>query len=74
MVREEAIVKGAKTLLIFAILSAVLPIIGVVLKKSLDGWIIAKCVDVKGAVSQGRNFEEAVRNVIEAISAILEDV
>jgi len=41
------------------------------LKKGLNGWILAKCVDVKGAVSQGRNLEEAVR---KAISAILEDI
>ncbi|MCR6624167.1 MAG: type II toxin-antitoxin system HicB family antitoxin [archaeon YNP-LCB-024-027] len=50
------------------------PCYRVVLKKGLDGWIIAKCVDVKGAVSQGRSVEEAVRNIIEAISAILEDM
>jgi predicted RNase H-like HicB family nuclease len=45
----------------------------VILKRGLDGWIIAKCIDVRGAVSQGRNVEEALRNIIEAISAILED-
>jgi predicted RNase H-like HicB family nuclease len=45
----------------------------VVLKRGFDGWIIAKCVDVRGAVSQGKNVQEALRNIIEAISAILED-
>jgi len=46
----------------------------VVLKRGLDGWIIAKCIDIKGAVSQGKTVSEALRNIIEAISAILEDV
>ncbi|MBC7113041.1 MAG: type II toxin-antitoxin system HicB family antitoxin [Candidatus Methanomethyliales bacterium] len=46
----------------------------VVLKKGLDGWIVAKCVDIKGAVSQGKSVQEALKNIIEAISAILEDV
>jgi predicted RNase H-like HicB family nuclease len=45
----------------------------VILKRGVDGWIIAKCIDVKGAISQGRNKDEALRNIIEAISAILED-
>jgi predicted RNase H-like HicB family nuclease len=45
----------------------------VILKKGFDGWIIAKCIDVKGAISQGKNVQEALRNIIEAISAILED-
>jgi predicted RNase H-like HicB family nuclease len=45
----------------------------VVLKRGFDGWIVAKCIDVRGAVSQGKNVQEALRNIIEAISAILED-
>ncbi|MEM3666860.1 MAG: type II toxin-antitoxin system HicB family antitoxin [Candidatus Bathyarchaeia archaeon] len=46
----------------------------VVLKRGIDGWIVAKCIDIKGAVSQGRTVSEALRNIIEAISAILEDI
>lgn len=46
----------------------------VVLKKGLDGWIIAKCIDIKGAVSQGKTISEALKNIIEAISAVLEDI
>jgi len=45
----------------------------VVLRKGQDGWIVAKCLDVKGAISQGRNRDEALRNIVEAISVILED-
>lgn len=45
----------------------------VVLEKGQDGWIVAKCLDVKGAISQGKDREEALRNIVEAISAILED-
>ena len=43
------------------------------LEKGQDGWIIAKCPDVEGAISQGRNRDEALRNIVEAISIILED-
>ncbi|MEM1674304.1 MAG: type II toxin-antitoxin system HicB family antitoxin [Candidatus Bathyarchaeia archaeon] len=46
----------------------------VVLKRGLDGWVIAKCLDVRGAVTQGKDINEALRNIIEAISAILEDI
>ncbi len=46
----------------------------VLLEKGQDGWIVAKCLDVKGAISQGKNREEALKNIIEAISAILEDI
>ena len=45
----------------------------VLLEKGLDGWIVAKCLDVKGAISQGKSKDEALRNIVEAISAILED-
>ena len=45
----------------------------VLLEKGMDGWIVAKCTDVKGAISQGKNKDEALRNIVEAISAILED-
>jgi predicted RNase H-like HicB family nuclease len=44
------------------------------LKKGEDGWIIAKCLDVSGAISQGKSKDEALRNIVEAISAIQEDI
>jgi predicted RNase H-like HicB family nuclease len=43
------------------------------LEKGQDGWIVAKCLDIVGAISQGKTREEALRNIVEAISAILED-
>ncbi|MEM2875954.1 MAG: type II toxin-antitoxin system HicB family antitoxin [Candidatus Bathyarchaeia archaeon] len=46
----------------------------VILKRGLNGWIVAKCPDVKGAVTQGKDVNEALRNIIEAVSAILEDI
>jgi predicted RNase H-like HicB family nuclease len=45
----------------------------VVLEKGQNGWIVVKCLDIEGAISQGKNREEALRNIVEAISAILED-
>jgi len=44
------------------------------LEKGQDGWIVAKCLDVKGAISQGKNKDEALRNIVEAIEAVLEDI
>jgi|GEM_PF-1861459 predicted RNase H-like HicB family nuclease len=46
----------------------------VLLEKGQNGWIIAKCLDVRGAISQGKSRDEALRNIVEAISAILEDI
>lgn len=45
----------------------------VILETGQDGWIIATCVNLKGAHSQGKDRNDALRNVAEAISAILED-
>lgn len=50
------------------------PCYRVVMKKGQDGWIVIKCLDVQGAVSQGKDKNEALKNIIEAISAILEDI
>jgi len=46
----------------------------IVLQKGQDGWIIAKCLEFPGAISQGKTVEEAQRNIIEAISLLLEDI
>jgi predicted RNase H-like HicB family nuclease len=45
----------------------------VVLEKGQDGWIVARCLNIKGAISQGKDREEALRNIVEAIAVILED-
>jgi predicted RNase H-like HicB family nuclease len=42
------------------------------LEKGEDGWIVAKCLDAEGAISQGKTVDEALKNIIEAISGILE--
>lgn len=36
-----------------------------------DGWIVARVVQVPGAVSQGRTREEARENVIDALRLML---
>jgi len=41
----------------------------VVLEKAEDGWIVAECPALPGCVSQGKNEEEALANIKEAITA-----
>jgi predicted RNase H-like HicB family nuclease len=36
-----------------------------------DGWIVARVVDVPGAMSQGRTREEARENVVDALALML---
>lgn len=36
-----------------------------------DGWIVARVVEVPGAISQGRTREEARDNVIDALRVTL---
>lgn len=36
-----------------------------------DGWIVARVVQVPGAMSQGRTREEARENVIDALRLLL---
>ncbi|MFH1563616.1 MAG: type II toxin-antitoxin system HicB family antitoxin [Nitrospirota bacterium] len=47
------------------------------LKKGIDGFIIAECLEISGCMSQGRTVEEAKENIKDAIkeclSVILED-
>ncbi len=45
----------------------------VIIQHGQDGWLVARCLDVKGAISQGKTNDEALRNIIEAISAVLEE-
>ena len=45
----------------------------VTLKKNAEtGWITARCLELPGAISQGRTRKLALRNVREAIKAVLE--
>jgi len=43
-----------------------------VIKKSPDGWYLAQCEQVPGAVTQGKTPEEAVQNLKEAIQLVLD--
>jgi predicted RNase H-like HicB family nuclease len=36
-----------------------------------DGWIVARVVEVPGAISQGRTRQEACTNVIDALRLML---
>lgn len=37
-----------------------------------EGWWVAECPSLPGAISQGRTPEEAVANIKEAIELVLE--
>lgn len=39
---------------------------------TIDGGFVAKCVDLPGCYSHGDTEDEAVRNVVEAISGVME--
>lgn len=43
----------------------------IVLEKAEDGWIVAECPALPGCVSQGRDENEAIANIKEAITAWL---
>jgi predicted RNase H-like HicB family nuclease len=36
-----------------------------------DGWIVARVLEVPGALSQGRTREEARENVLDALATVL---
>ena len=37
-----------------------------------DGYFVAKCIEIPEAISQGKTKEEALKNIREAIEAVLE--
>ena len=41
------------------------------LEEAEDGWIVAECPALPGCVSQGKDEEEALENIKEAITAWL---
>ena len=43
----------------------------VTLEKDEDGYIVAECPSLPGCVSQGRNVEEALANIQDAIEGTL---
>jgi predicted RNase H-like HicB family nuclease len=43
----------------------------VTLDKAKDGWVVAECPALPGCVSQGKDEQEALANIKEAIAAWL---
>jgi predicted RNase H-like HicB family nuclease len=43
----------------------------VTLEQAEDGWIVAECLALPGCVSQGKDEQEALDNIKEAITAWL---
>ena len=43
----------------------------VTMEQAEDGWIVAECPALPGCVSQGKDEEEALSNIKEAITAWL---
>ncbi len=43
------------------------------LERDEEGWIVASSPDVRGAHSQGKTKEEALWNIVEAVSLVLEE-
>jgi predicted RNase H-like HicB family nuclease len=41
------------------------------MERAEDGWLVVECPALPGCVSQGRNEEEALANIREAITAWL---
>jgi predicted RNase H-like HicB family nuclease len=46
-------------------------ILGVVFTSGEDGYIIAECPQLPGCMSQGKTKDEARRNIIEAMQAVI---
>ena len=44
-------------------------IVHVTLEPAEDGWIVAECPALPGCISQGKDEEEAMANIKEAITA-----
>jgi predicted RNase H-like HicB family nuclease len=44
-----------------------------IIEKGNNGWYVAQCAEIPGAISQGKTIEEAKNNLSEAIELILLD-
>ena len=51
---------------------ATVPTVPVVLRPGEDGYVIAECPVIPGCISQGKNREEALANIREAISLCID--
>jgi predicted RNase H-like HicB family nuclease len=52
-------------------IEALSPELTVILRHGEDGYIVAECVQLPGCMSQGKNEDEAKRNIIDAIQSCL---
>lgn len=48
------------------------PTLNIHLTDGGDGYITAECMDIPGCISQGTTREEALANIVDAISVCLE--
>ena len=48
------------------------PTLRIELSQGEDGYVVAECLDIPGCASQGKTREEALANIVDAISVCLE--
>lgn len=46
----------------------------IVLAQGEDGWIVVKCPELLGVITQGKTEKEALQNAIEAIELMLDEL
>ena len=46
----------------------------VTVKLGEDGWYVVQCLEIPAAITQGRTKEEALTNIREAITLVLEEL
>jgi len=46
-------------------------VLNVVFRRGEDGQMVAECLEIPGCMSQGKDEEEAARNVLDAIKACM---
>jgi predicted RNase H-like HicB family nuclease len=44
----------------------------VLIREGEDGWLVAQCPSIPGCISQGRNMQDALENIKEAIEGCRE--
>lgn len=44
----------------------------VLISEGEDGWLVVDCPSIPGCISQGKNLQEALDNIKEAIEGCLE--
>ena len=43
-----------------------------IIRKTEDGWYAAQCAQIPEAITQGRTIEEVKKNLIDAVSMVLQ--